>query len=45
MNDHYLHELEGMRRFCGQIIRIIGTQTQRAKCWQNRSKFEQNMLN
>ena len=30
--------------FAGIIFRKIGRQKQRAKCWHNRSKFEQNTL-
>ena len=31
--------------FAGKIIGIIGRQKQIAKCWHNRSKFEQNIFN
>ena len=37
--------IQGCVDFVGKIIVIIGRQKQRAKCWHNRSKFEQNMIN
>ena len=34
----------GVCRFVGKIIGIVGIQKQQAKCWHNRSEFEQNEL-
>ena len=35
----------GCVNFASKIIEMIGRQKQRAKCWHNRSKFQQNMFN
>ena len=41
-----LAHVKGCINFAGKIIGIIGRQKQRAKCWHNRSKLEQqNMRN